>query len=98
MLLPRKGEVFEIRQRLLEQFGGLPGLRDEGLLDSALLAAANRQHYEAALQRFPRGPKNIAFELAVIFDADGVLINILRQVIERCAGRPAVPSATTAPN
>lgn len=48
MLFPRKDEVFEIHRRLLEQFGGLPGVRDEGLLDSALLAAANRQHYEAA--------------------------------------------------
>ena len=48
MLFPRKDEVFEIHGRLLEQFGGLPGVRDEGLLDSALLAAANRQHYEDA--------------------------------------------------
>lgn len=48
MLFPRKDEVFEIHRRLLEQFGGMPGVRDEGLLDSALLAAANRQHYEAA--------------------------------------------------
>ncbi|HBI43612.1 MAG TPA: type II toxin-antitoxin system death-on-curing family toxin [Planctomycetales bacterium] len=48
MLFPRKEEVFEIHRKLLEQFGGLPGIRDEGLLDSALLAAANRQHYEGA--------------------------------------------------
>ena len=48
MLFPRKGEVLEIHRRLLEQFGGPLGVRDEGLLDSALLAAANRQHYEAA--------------------------------------------------
>ncbi len=49
MLFPRKEEVLEIHRKLLEQFGGSPGLRDEGLLDSALLAAAaNRQHYEAA--------------------------------------------------
>jgi death-on-curing protein len=33
---------------LIAQFGGLPGLRDEGLLDSALLAPAQRQHYEGA--------------------------------------------------
>ena len=44
MLFPRKDEVLEIHRKLLEQFGGLPGIRDEGLLDSALLAAANRQH------------------------------------------------------
>ena len=42
MLFPRKEEVLEIHSKLLEQFGGLPGIRDEGLLDSALLAAANR--------------------------------------------------------
>src|SRR5438132_14431217 len=48
MLFPRKDEVLEIHRQLLERFGGLPGLRDEGLLDSALMAAANRQHYEGA--------------------------------------------------
>jgi death-on-curing protein len=48
MLFPRKDEVLEIHRRLLEQFGGGPGTRDEGLLDSALLAAANREHYEGA--------------------------------------------------
>ncbi len=48
MLFPRKDEVLEIHRRLPEQFGGRPGTRDEGLLDSALLAAANREHYEGA--------------------------------------------------
>jgi death-on-curing protein len=48
MLFLRKDEVLEIHRLQLEQFGGLPGLREEGLLDSALLAAANRQHYEGA--------------------------------------------------
>lgn len=48
MLFMHKEEVLEIHLKLLEQFGGLPGLRDEGLLDSALLSAANRQHYEGA--------------------------------------------------
>ncbi len=48
MLFPRKDEVLEIHAKLLEQFGGLPGIRDEGSLDSALMAAAQRQHYEAA--------------------------------------------------
>src|SRR5947209_2207166 len=48
MLFPHKDEVLEIHRRLIEQFGGLPGIRDEGLLDSALVAAANRQHYEGA--------------------------------------------------
>src|SRR5438270_13654514 len=48
MLFLHKDEVLEIHRNLLEQFGGLPGLRDEGLLDSALLAAVNRRHYEGA--------------------------------------------------
>ena len=48
MLFPNKDEVLEIHRKLLEQFGGMSGLRDEGLLDSALLAAANRLHYEGA--------------------------------------------------
>ncbi len=48
MLFPRKSEVLDIHRKLLEQFGGPPGLRDEGLLDSALLAAENRRHYEGA--------------------------------------------------
>ncbi len=48
MLFLRKDEVLEIHRKLLEQFGGLPGVRDEGLLDSALIAPANRGHYEGA--------------------------------------------------
>jgi death-on-curing protein len=48
MLFPRKAEVLEIHRQLIEHFGGRPGLRDEGLLDSAMLAAANRRHYESA--------------------------------------------------
>ena len=48
MLFPRKEEVLAIHGRLIEQFGGRPGIREEGLLDSALLSAANRQHYEGA--------------------------------------------------
>ena len=48
MIFPGKDEVVAIHRALLEQTGGSPGLRDEGLLDSALLAAANRLHYEGA--------------------------------------------------
>jgi len=43
-----KDEVLAIHERLLNQFGGLPGIRDEGLLDSALCAPINRRHYESA--------------------------------------------------
>jgi death-on-curing protein len=48
MLFPRKDEVLEIHHKLIGQFGGSLGIRDEGLLDSALMAAANREHYEQA--------------------------------------------------
>jgi death-on-curing protein len=44
MLFLRKDEVLELHRKLLERFGGTPGIRDEGLLDSALLAPAQRQH------------------------------------------------------
>jgi death on curing protein len=48
MLFPRKDEVLLIHRKLIDEIGGSPGMRDEGLLDSALVAAANRYHYEQA--------------------------------------------------
>jgi death on curing protein len=48
MLFPHKNEVLEIHRQLIERFGGLHGIRDDGALDSALLASANREHYEGA--------------------------------------------------
>jgi death on curing protein len=48
MLFPRKDEVLKIHRQMIERFGGMPGLRDEGLLESALTAPANRCHYEDA--------------------------------------------------
>ena len=48
MLFIRKDEVIAIHTRLIDQFGGPHGIRDEGLLDSALLSPVNRQHYEQA--------------------------------------------------
>jgi death-on-curing protein len=45
-LFPRKQEALEIHARLIEEFGGSHGLRDEGALESALAAAENRQYYE----------------------------------------------------
>jgi death-on-curing protein len=41
-----KEEVLSIHHELIERFGGSHGIRDEGLLDSALMAPANRWHYE----------------------------------------------------
>jgi death-on-curing protein len=46
MLFPNKDEVPDIQRKLIDRFGGLHGIRDEGALDSALMAPSNRQHYE----------------------------------------------------
>lgn len=48
MEFPQKVDVLKIQQELIDQFGGIHGMRDAGLLDSALMAAANRHHYEGA--------------------------------------------------
>ena len=48
MLFPHKDEVLEIHRELIERFGGLEGIRDDSALESALFAAANREHYEGA--------------------------------------------------
>jgi death-on-curing protein len=44
----RKQEVIDIQNRLIEEFGGSHGLRDEGALESALGAVENRAFYEKA--------------------------------------------------
>ena len=46
MIFLRKQEAIEIQRRLIEEFGGSQGLRDEGALESALAAAENRAVYE----------------------------------------------------
>jgi death-on-curing protein len=46
-LFPRKQEVLDIHARLIDEFGGSYGLRDEGSLESALAAAENREYYES---------------------------------------------------
>jgi len=45
-----KTEVIEIHKKLIEEFGGIHGLRDEGALESALAVAENRAYYENMLQ------------------------------------------------
>ena len=42
MLFLYKTEVIEIHKKLIEEFGGIHGLRDEGALESALASAENR--------------------------------------------------------
>jgi len=44
----RQEEVLKIQAGIIELFGGSEGIRDEGALASALLAAENRRHYENA--------------------------------------------------
>lgn len=41
-------EVLEAQAELIDEHGGTYGLRDQGALESALAAAENRDHYEAA--------------------------------------------------
>lgn len=74
--------VLALQERLLAEFGGAAGLRDEGLFDSALARPENRFAYEQAgifdlaaayafgLVRnhpFIDGNKRIGFTVAVLF-------------------------------
>ena len=74
--------VLAVQERLLAEFGGLIGLRDEGLLDSAINRPLHRFHYGAptlfelaacyafGLARnhpFVDGNKRIGFTTAVLF-------------------------------
>ncbi len=48
MRFPDKLDVLAIHSRLIAETGGTTGLRDKGLLESALAAAENRFNYESA--------------------------------------------------
>jgi len=48
MTFPDKFDVLTVHAMLIAESGGTHGLRDEGLLESALAAAENRHHYESA--------------------------------------------------
>ena len=48
MIFPQKLDVLTVQSRLIAETGGTTGLRDEALLESALAAAENRNHYETA--------------------------------------------------
>lgn len=48
MKFPDKLDVLTVHARLIAETGGSPGLRDEGLLESALAAPENRYNYEDA--------------------------------------------------
>lgn len=44
----KKKKIVVRQAQLIDHFGGSHGVRDEGALDSALMAAENRFHYENA--------------------------------------------------
>jgi death-on-curing protein len=44
----RKEDVLEYHALLIEKYGGIQGLRDEGALESAVAAAENRSFYQNA--------------------------------------------------
>jgi death-on-curing protein len=46
MLFVYKTEVIDIHEKLIQEFGGIQGLRDEGALESALASVENRAYYE----------------------------------------------------
>jgi death-on-curing protein len=75
-------QAIAIHSRQLRRFGGAPGLRDEGLLRSALERPANKWHYEqselaelaaayafglAKNHAFVDGNKRIAFMTMAVF-------------------------------
>ena len=48
MKFPQKLDVLTVHGLLIAETGGTSGLTDEALLESALTAAENRNHYESA--------------------------------------------------
>ena len=48
MIFLSKSEIIAIQERAIDEFGGLHGIRDEGALESAIIAVENRHHYEEA--------------------------------------------------
>ncbi len=48
MIFLRKQDVLAIHGRTLAEHGGTAGLRDEGAMESAIVAAENRFHYQSA--------------------------------------------------
>ena len=87
----RKQEVLAIHAKLIDEFGGSRGLRDEGALESALIAAENRAYYErvelsicaatyafhlSQAHAFIDGNKRVAAAVAEIFlELNGASLN-----------------------
>lgn len=78
-LYPTLEEALELHRRLIERFGGSPGVRDKGLLQSALSRpqsgyyktlseqAASLMQSLAQNHAFVDGNKRVAFALTAIF-------------------------------
>lgn len=78
-LYPTFSEVIELHTLLIERFGGTPGIRDLGLLESALLRPQTGYYPSLSLQAatllqslahnhpFIDGNKRVAFATAAIF-------------------------------
>jgi death on curing protein len=46
LIFLNKSEIISIQERAIDEFGGLHGIRDEGSLESAIIAVENRHHYK----------------------------------------------------
>ena len=67
MIFPDKSAVLEIQAKLIERYGGIHGLRDEGALESALMAAENRAYYENPRLKFLGQPTLITCRRLMLF-------------------------------
>ena len=97
MIFLRKQELLEIHKKLIDEFGGTHGLRDNAALESAMAAAENRGYYENAdisvcaatyayhitqAHAFIDGNKRIAAATSEIFlEINGVSLNALNNEI-----------------
>ncbi len=92
-----KTSVLIIQQKLIDRYGGIYGLRDEGALESAVKAAENRFYYEtediaklaatyafhlSQAHAFLDGNKRIAAAVAGVFlEINGFLLNATEEQI-----------------
>ena len=89
---PELEKVLSFHAKLIERYGGSHGLRDQGVLESALAAAQNRYFYEEAdlatcaatyayhlsqAHAFIDGNKRIAWAIAILFlEMNGVILTV----------------------
>src|SRR3954471_10848874 len=86
-------EVIAIHSRQLRRFGGAPGLRDEGLLRSALERPTKKWHYEQA--ELPELAAAYAFGLAknhAFIDGNKRIAFMTMMVFLRNNGVPFAPA------